>query len=54
MEQKLADKGNELREWYKKQSHSIMRQEEVLSMAKEDITSRVVCLAEHEALLNTK
>nr|XP_020188977.1 fibrinogen- and Ig-binding protein-like [Aegilops tauschii subsp. strangulata] len=54
MNKKLADKGNELRDWYKKQSHSIMRQEEVLTMGKEDIAAREVRLAERKVLLNTK
>ena len=54
MYKQLANKGNELREWYKKQSHSIMQQEEVLTMAKEDIAAREVHLAERKALLKAK
>jgi hypothetical protein len=54
MDQKLRDKGNELHEWFKKQSHSLLWQDEVLTMAKEDVNARVVWLAEREALLSTK
>lgn len=54
MGQKLRDKGNELREWHSKQFQTLLRQQEVVTMAKEDVAAQEVRLAEREALLNAK
>ena len=52
MDHKFRDKGSKLREWHNKQFQSLQRKHEVITMAKEDIASREVRLAEREALLN--
>lgn len=53
-DQKPRDKSNELYEWHNKQFQSLQRQQEVITMAKEDLTAREVRLAECEALPNAK
>ena len=54
MDQKLRDKGSELREWHNKKFQSLLWQQEVITMAKEDVASQGVRLAKCEALLNAK
>ena len=54
MDQKPRDKGSELRKWHYKQFQILLQQQEVITMAKEDVAVREICLAEREALLNTK
>jgi chromosome segregation ATPase len=54
MDQKLRDKGSELREWHGKQFQTLLWQQEVMTMVKEDVAAREARLVERPALLNTK
>lgn len=47
-------KGNKLQEWYNQHVHSLKRQHETLSMAKEDVGPRETRLAERKACLDAK
>ncbi|XP_044339216.1 nuclear matrix constituent protein 1 [Triticum aestivum] len=52
VDQKLRGKGSELREWHGKQLQVLLRQQETISMAKEDVIARQARLAECTTLLN--
>jgi hypothetical protein len=54
VDQKLRDKGSELRDWHGKQFQVLMRQKEAISMAREDVIAREARLAERTALLDGK
>ena len=54
MDQKLKDKGVELRDWYDKKLQVLLRQQETLSMMRDDAIAREVCLGKRKALLDTR
>ena len=54
MDQQLRDKGSELHDWHGKQFQVLMRQQETISMAREDVIAREARMAERKALLDTR
>nr|XP_020166791.1 uncharacterized protein LOC109752307 [Aegilops tauschii subsp. strangulata] len=54
VDQQLKDKGNELRDWHGKQFQVLMKQQEMISMAREDFIAREAHMAEHKALLDAR
>ena len=50
----MKKKADELRTWYNEQARNLVRQEEKLNAAKNEVAIRDGKLAEREALLNTK
>ena len=54
VDQKLKDKCLELREWHGKQFQVLMRQQETISMAREDVIAREARMAERKALLDAR
>ena len=50
VDQKLRDKGNELLDWHSKQFQVLMRQQETISMVREDVIAREVRLADRKVL----
>ncbi|KAE8790510.1 hypothetical protein D1007_35166 [Hordeum vulgare] len=51
---RLVCKGNEMQEWYNRPVNSLKRQDETLSMAKEDVAAWETRLAERKVRLDAK
>lgn len=54
VDQKLKDKGVELRDWHSKQFQALLRHQEIISMGREDVIAREARLVECKALLDAR